>query len=329
MDDERTERAQDGPVRRALRMTMLGGLVLLAVGPWLLAWGDVPDPLATHFGPDGVADGKMSQVAALVFNGGGVLAGVLWLARAQQRRERAMAAIGAFFAGTFATVAMLLAFANRGVTDWEDARLPLARALLAMPIAAAFALAAGALEPRPIAPTMPTHLPGLPLRHSERVLWLGRARGSWWLWLPLVLTGVLVGANLDAPLVAVPAFGLVVVCSGLSSVRVGIDERGVRVRPAVVAWPRRQFDLEEIAAAHAIDLHPLEWGGWGYRGSLRLTGHAAWVVRRGPGLVLDLKDGGRFAVTVDDADEAAGVVNGLISRGAGRRGQLRATPRPG
>jgi hypothetical protein len=40
---------------------------------------------------------------------------------------------------------------------------------------------------------------------------------------------------------------------------------------------------------------------------------AAWVVHRGPGLKLDLRDGKVFVVTVDGAEEVAAVVNGLIA----------------
>ena len=38
--------------------------------------------------------------------------------------------------------------------------------------------------------------------------------------------------------------------------------------------------------------------------------------RRGPGLVLDLRDGGRFAVTVDEPGPAAGLINDLRRRHA-------------
>jgi hypothetical protein len=40
------------------------------------------------------------------------------------------------------------------------------------------------------------------------------------------------------------------------------------------------------------------------------------VARRGPGLVLDLRGGGRFAVTVDEPARAAGLLNDLRRRHA-------------
>jgi hypothetical protein len=101
------------------------------------------------------------------------------------------------------------------------------------------------------------------------------------------------------------------------SVDVSVSEHGVRVRAGAVHWPRVQLDLAEIEAAHAVDWKPLQWNlvsGWGYRGSLRLFRKAAWVLRSGPALELDLTGERRFVVTVDDAEEAAAVLNGLLVR---------------
>ena len=43
---------------------------------------------------------------------------------------------------------------------------------------------------------------------------------------------------------------------------------------------------------------------------------AAWVVRGGSGVRIELTDGAVFAVTVDNADEAAAVLNGLLPAAA-------------
>ena len=59
----------------------------------------------------------------------------------------------------------------------------------------------------------------------------------------------------------------------------------------------------------------MEWGGWGYRWIPWAKASAA-VIRRGPGIALVLRDGRRFAVTVDDA----------VDRRAGGVGRARAAP---
>jgi hypothetical protein len=78
---------------------------------------------------------------------------------------------------------------------------------------------------------------------------------------------------------------------------------------------RVNIPLERMVAVEAIDVEPTAWGGWGYRGSLRLFGRAAWVLRRGEGIRVDLEDGKTFAVTVDHADEGAAVLNRWLATG--------------
>jgi hypothetical protein len=97
-------------------------------------------------------------------------------------------------------------------------------------------------------------------------------------------------------------------------VRVTASERGLRIAFGPFGWPSKHMPLERIERAEATEIEPLRWGGWGYRwaGPRR----SAVVVRRGPGLVLDLRGGGRFAVTVDEPAPAAGLLNDLRRRRA-------------
>jgi hypothetical protein len=134
----------------------------------------------------------------------------------------------------------------------------------------------------------------------------------------MILTAALTVAALATMVFAsVPAGLVLLVCAAsvalTSSVSVTVGIDGVRVR-AAPGWPTVTVPLDRIASADAIDVRPMRWGGWGYRGSLRLFRRAAWIVRAGPGLKLDLRDGKSFVVTVEDADEAAARVNGLLAR---------------
>ena len=96
----------------------------------------------------------------------------------------------------------------------------------------------------------------------------------------------------------------------MGRVRLTVDERGVRLTP-LGGLPIRTIPLDQIVDAAAIEIRPQEWGGWGYRW-VPGTG-SAYVVRRGPGIVVDLADGGRFAVTCDDPEQFVRVVTAHVA----------------
>jgi len=79
-----------------------------------------------------------------------------------------------------------------------------------------------------------------------------------------------------------------------------------------LGWPRRVIALADISDASAIVVEPLQWGGWGYRWVPWARASAA-VIRRGPGIALVLRDGRRFAVTVEDAVTGAKATSEAIS----------------
>ena len=116
----------------------------------------------------------------------------------------------------------------------------------------------------------------------------------------MVFVNLLVGAAVIAVTVAALA---------LSQVTVRVDETGLRLGfgPGV----RVRVPLADIRQASAEEIRPLAWGGWGYR---VLPGKRALVLRGGSGLVLDLRNGNRFAVTVDEPETPAALVNGLLDR---------------
>jgi hypothetical protein len=116
--------------------------------------------------------------------------------------------------------------------------------------------------------------------------------------------------------VALAGIGAASVAAG--SVRVSVGTNGVRVRPGILPLALVRLPLDRIQSAQAIDVRPMQWGGWGYRGSLRFATRAAWVVRGGPGLRVDLRDGSTFVVTVDDADHAAAALNALLGAARAR-----------
>jgi hypothetical protein len=94
--------------------------------------------------------------------------------------------------------------------------------------------------------------------------------------------------------------------------RVLVDAEGLRVTSAgVLTWLR--VPLSTVAFADRSELHALrDFGGLG----LRFRPDArAFVTRTGEALRVVQRDGTRTYVSMDDAEEAAAVLNGLVTRG--------------
>ena len=118
------------------------------------------------------------------------------------------------------------------------------------------------------------------------------ASGIVWLWLVVLLMVLLV--------LTVTRFS------------VTIDARGVNWRSAL-GFPRGGVALADITSVAAVDVRPGDFGGYGLRFMPRRKGI---ITRAGRALQID-HGTGTLVITVDDADTAASVVEGLRLRRAG------------
>ena len=153
---------------------------------------------------------------------------------------------------------------------------------------------------------------------GPRLAWVTVLRPHLFVTVPLVAAGTIVALAVTTepsiwPAIALPLAALLL----FSDLRVIVDRRGLRILagPAEgpLSVPVKRIPLTDILAASAEHIEPLKWGGWGYR---VIPGRSALVLRAGPGLVLELRNGSRFAVTVDDPETPAGVLTEL-SRSVG------------
>lgn len=306
------------------------GLVLAGTLPVLIGWDRLPDPLAGHWGTDGRPDGTMAPEVLLgVTLAGTAVPGVVALIVARRRpayRLDVFPAIGVatFVAAVVAFVAIATVVANLDAPTWTDAGgVGLAQVGLvfggALAVAGASAWIAATVEqPRPAAQTVgvrPEAGPG-PGAHTH---WVGTARAPWaWMLAGSLAVIGLVVAVLVQLLIGVGL--LVISLAGLpfTSVRVSVDDRGLRIEYGVLGRPVTRIPLDMIVEARCVDLKPAQWGGWGYRGSRRLLRRAAVVIRAGDALVVELEGGVQLAVTVDGACAGAGVCNELLARTPGR-----------
>ena len=120
--------------------------------------------------------------------------------------------------------------------------------------------------------------------------WLGMVSGYWWVVLIVVApTVILLGRDKQ---VAVDYSG------------VGLRQRNGRPSPV----PMRQIRSASVQEVSVLR----DFGGWG-----KVTapdGRQGWITRSGEALVVHRWDKPDVVYTVDDADEAAGVLNTLVAR---------------
>ncbi|MGI5159747.1 DUF1648 domain-containing protein [Microbispora sp. CA-102843] len=301
---------------------------VLVAAPLAFA-GRLPDPLATHWGPSGRPDGSMPFAAFVLLPvvwavvAGTSLAGMARVRGEIRRWTRVWFCAGLAWTGGFliGTQALTIA-ANLDRDDWTHAA-PLSWQV-AVGVAGAFVLGAlgwlvGRLGPddAPQAGTQPGPL--IDLDPGKRPVWVSTATAPWAVGLALVafaaalsfavaaLWGVApTGWSTALPLALVAVVGLAV-----SSVSARVTPEGLTMAFGPLRWPTRTVRLERIERAWVEWRSPIQVGGWGFRG---LPGMATIMIRGGECLVVRYTSGGRLAISVDDAEAGAALLNALAAR---------------
>ncbi|MFN2555770.1 MAG: hypothetical protein ABR592_02675 [Nitriliruptorales bacterium] len=309
------------PARRLLLGAVLPlSLVLAGTLPIMLLGDRLPEPVARHWDLYGRPDGSWPRSALLVtalgFTGvpAALMAAAVW--RRNDGADRAaLVAVTAFVASIGALASLVTVEANFDASSWRTAGISWAHVIGMVAGAALLAMIAGrlAISLDSAQDPDPPQKRATRLRPGERAAWLGTCRAWWALALAAVSGTVAVGAVPFRPRATPWALGLCLVGLALSSVRVAAGPAGLRIAMGPLGWPVIRIGLHRIEKATAVHVDPLRsWLGWGYRGSVTLFGRAALVLRRGPGLRLDLNGGKSFLVTVDDAVTAAAVLNDCV-----------------
>jgi Protein of unknown function (DUF1648) len=315
-------------VRRRLSIASIPVSAAVVATIALLGWRTtLPDPLASHFSAAGRPDGSMSRnVFCWVMVNVAVLVAIVGAMASLRTFGRGIvttwASATSFIAWLIAGVSVWTVVTQHDIARWSDARDPRAIGLIAVvgvaALAAALASRLALSLPAPASTVAPTARLGIGA--DERATWTQTLTSPW----PLVVAfggaaiavdGLIAGQGV----LAVTGAVLAIVGVEVHAIRVTVDRRGLAISWGPLGIPRTHIAIDRIASAAAIDIRPTEWGGWGYRGSLRLFGKAAAVLRRGPGIRVDLVDGRTFAVTVDHADVGAGLLNDLVAHDPTRR----------
>lgn len=286
---------------------------------------DLPDPVATHFEFTGDPEDSFDRnrffwlllIVSSVAAAAGMVASVRCRNRAVLSGWSSAATFGSWLA---AAIGIWTLMSQRGLDTWTDARGPTMPALLVViAVPTLGATLASALGLRlPVPPLTWESAPRMGLAPDEDAVWTQRVVAPWFVLPVMYGLGLAAGGWIAGFGIFVWMGGLLcVVAAQMRSLRVTTDRHGLTLAWGPLGLPRQSVPLAEIAQATAIDVRPREWGGWGYRGTLLINGQAGAILRAGPGLHLNLRDGRVFVVTVDDPEIGAGLLNDYVLRAAG------------
>lgn len=331
------------PTTAIPRTRQLPGWFLAAAAVWCLAaalipwavvraWGSsLPDPVATHWGPNGRPDGFAELttvwVFPLIFTC--ALAAFLLGLGAALRQLRALVPVTAgmaTFVGSmtgFSIASQAGQLAQESSSDWS-----VVMGLLAgLAVGGLWALAQRVLAPRPQLErrpgTQPPRSSQLAVADDTRVSWVGTTRTSRAsraaVWLGALAFGVPVvvfGAYrqwIPAALMLTLGATLGVVVHGILHATVIMDHAGVRVRifdrVTVLTVP-----LGQIESADVVDVHWGDFGGIGLRARIATDGSWGLVTSSGEGVRVHRVGTGPLFITVSPAAEAASALNTLVAR---------------
>ncbi len=314
------------PRSLALRELVVPALATLAtVALPLLAWSELPDPVAIHWGLDGRPDGSAPLIVDVVLMG--VLTGLVALMpliavlRGDRATARTMLALAHGMGVFLAVLRWRTVELNRGIDVWTDAgSLTLLDVAGLLAVSAPFALLGwwlGGLHPEP--PRLVREVVPQVLPPDGQLVWVGHQGWGFMRWLGpgLVAAGGLATTVRVAAETLILGGTLVLVgvlLWGATSITVATGPAGLRVRFGPLGWPAIRVLLDAIEGIEVEDVEPMAYGGWGYR---VLPGVRAVVIRRGVGIRVRRRDRPDLIVTVDDASTAAGVLAAHLAAGRG------------
>lgn len=317
---------------RAVWVAIVVPVVLTAVAVALqLAWlGELPDPVAVHWGPSGTPNGFAAAwvVPVMTAATGLLLPGIMAAVTLPALRRGAQGATFRFLAASAAGMATLTTVIStwsvavqRGLSDAASAP----SILPAMVVGLVAALAVGVVGwfAQPVQHhVVPDAAAAAPMRvgAGERVMWTRTASAARWLAALLLAVIVLLAALAVVFWFTRPAAAPIVAGTGLvvllgfaitASFTVRVDRDGLTVTSAL-GVPRFRVPLDDIVSAGTGDTVGFgEFGGYGIRAAPHGTGV---ILRNGEALRVTRTSGRQFVVTVDDAAVGASVLQGLVAQ---------------
>lgn len=307
----------------------------IGLGVLLSVWGELPDPIAHHWGADGKPDQwspLMGQVIFAVCFSLLMPLGMHGLGAAL-KQPRLMGPIAVGMAVFLSVLMFGGLYAQRGLADARDASdingLLWWGMLGALAVGVILGLALRDRN-RHVASRGPAATaPHLEVAPGTSIAWTGHTRVSKAaLWFTLLLAFVPLGGmavvffalrnpGLGA-FMLVLLVAIIALCSSLYC-HVTIDARSLRaVGLGLIPWVTIPLEQVEEARLITIDSPLGDFGGYGYRGATDGSGGWALVTAPGEAVVIERSGKGPLAITLDGSAEAAAVLNTLALRHDGR-----------
>ena len=285
--------------------------MLVAVAPILVAWNDLPDPLASHWGASGIPDGSMPiwGLVVLLVALAGLGAFIGFLFRWDGRPTPESMAIAGLMGGIGIILSLAIVSLNSGAATWEDAGAFSWWHVLVLVVGGVVIAGLGFALGRRWFP-VPAKAVDVPIDAGpidRHVVWEETLSVRWAYALLLPFAAVCLSLPGWLKLLGL-LFAVLAVL--FSKIRVRVSDRGLDVQLAAALTVKR-IPLAEIESVSSIELEPREWAGWGYR---VVPNGSAVVLRKGPAIEVIRDSGRRFAVTIDNADIGARVLAGHLAR---------------
>jgi len=322
--DHVPQRSADRRPTHALVASALIGPILAVAGV-LLTYAvrdQLPEPVAVHWGPGGQPDrfaslteatltaAVMTSLLPLIF----VVLGAAWHPSARGPLAGFAGALAVFLGG--------LLFGSLVSQRPGEVAQAFPPAWLVPTLVTAAVVGVGlwrwgrfrppALEATPR--SLPADAVRLDVPDTTRVAWTGHAALPDVGVLLIVLVGVtplVIVAVLGMPWLLLLAVVIVALLVLTGSARVVVDAEGLRVSSLFLTWSR--VPLARVAEARTATVSPLrEFGGYGWR--IGRDGRRGFITRAGEALLVERVGEPPVVVTVDEADEAAAVLNTLVAR---------------
>lgn len=325
-----TTNPAERPARtRIILATLAMALPVAAIALARLAWGDaLPTEVASHWSGTGAPDDSLPTdgvfLVTTVITAVTLLATIVLLAlpRPGMRTKRMIVLLLGIAAGSAAAVWIIPTWLTVQAGSVDGAVL----GWWVMPLGVC---SLWGVVPAMILPSQPLHTDTgtqpapMQLGETEVGAWSRSVTALMFVWLTVIV--VAIGAAAYAPVLlrgesGAAVFGLslavlaALLCASFIRLRVSVDWRGLRV-VSLFGLPLKRMPLDRIDVVEATDIRPGDWGGWGYR---IMPGRSAVVLRSGPGLVVTSTSGKQFAITLDDPEQPAALLQALAARADSR-----------